>query len=500
MKRSARGRSQEENPENDLHKLKLQYRQALKDKQAFNDKIQSRLLKDSREIQKLQTEHDELLHTLTIAQSSSNQKKEVNAAQDLDNLLTNEEKIEEELLSNKTKLESYKKQIVEWERKLVAQREGTAPHNTKNEDSSTKDIVLKEDKLYKGHICFNELMIRNGQLKSDIDFLEKQKNDFLQVQLHLKKELQSIRKEISDLSAMCTKANTASVAVQVKQKKLKEQNAQFEAQYTQTTTNLEHEIATHCNLEAMLNVKNAGEEGSDREKADLLEQLQKLANLEDTIRKILIETGEDDLDKLLENFLGMEEENYSLLSFVNYQHWHVEDIKHQISQLYKASELFVVEQKQQAQERQVLQAALSKKQETIEDQLSGYEKRIDCLENIVERLKKGVQTLVDITSESSDTSSTMSDKALDEHMTACLKLVEEKVNDLLNLQAIILFQESLNQCELVSDGFGSIADQLRGKGNTPAASTPPPDEDKARKGSRSASKGANERLPSHSST
>ncbi|XP_077441418.1 outer dynein arm-docking complex subunit 1-like isoform X2 [Vanacampus margaritifer] len=481
MKRSARGRSQEENPENDLHKLKLQYRQALKDKQAFNDKIQSRLLKDSREIQKLQTEHDELLHTLTIAQSSSNQKKEVNASHDLDNLLSNEEKIEEELLSNKTRLESYKKQIVEWERKLVAQRGGTAPHNTKNEDTSTKDIVLKEDKLYKGHICFNELMIRNGQLKSDIDFLEKQKNDFLQVQLHLKKELQAIRKEISDLSAMCTKANTASVAIQVKQKKLKEQNAQFESQYTQTTTNLEHEIATHCNLEAMLNVKNAGDVGSDREKADLLEQLQKLAYLEDTIRKILIETGEDDLDILLANFLGMEEENYSLLSFVNYQHWHVEDIKQQIAQLYKARELFVVEQKQQAQDRQALQAALSKKQETIEEQLSGYEKRIDCLENIVDRLKKGVQTLVDITSESSDTSSTVSDKDLDEHMTACLKLVEEKVNDLLNLQAIILFQESLTQCELVSDGFGSIADQFRGKGNAPAvnlsatASTPPPE-------------------------
>lgn len=69
------------------------------------------------------------------------------------------------------------------------------------------------------------------------------------------------------LTVLCS---TFSVAIQIKQKKLKEQKAQFEAQYTQTTTNLEHEIATHCNLEAMVNVKNAGDEGSDREKGEPL--------------------------------------------------------------------------------------------------------------------------------------------------------------------------------------------------------------------------------------
>ncbi|XP_077460642.1 outer dynein arm-docking complex subunit 1-like [Stigmatopora argus] len=503
MKRSARGRSQEENPENDLQKLKLQYGQAVKDKQAYDKKIQNLLEKDSREIQRLQSEHDELLHILTITQSNSNQKKEVNAAQDLDNLLTNEESIEEELLTNKVKLAVYKKEILEWERKLVAQRGGTAPHNTKCEDSSAKDILSKEDKLYKGHICFNELMIRNGQLKKELDILEMEKNEFLQIQSQLKKELHNIRKEISDLSAMCTKANNASVAIQIKQKKLKEQKAQFDAQYTQTTINLEHEIATHCNLEAMVNVKNAGDEGSDREKEDLMEQLQKLAHLEDTIRNILIETGENDLDTLVENFIAMEEENYSLLSFVNYQHWDIEALKQEITELHNECEILVADRKQQAEDRKTLQTVITRKQEKIEEQLSAYENRIDALESILERLKKGIQTLLDISYDSKDMASTLSssDRALDEHMAACLKLVEEKVNGLLNLQSVVVFQESLTQCELSNDGFGSIADQLRGKGNTPASSTPQTDEDKNRpKGSRSGSKGANEKMASYSSS
>ncbi|XP_057685850.1 outer dynein arm-docking complex subunit 1-like isoform X2 [Corythoichthys intestinalis] len=457
----------------------------------------------NREIQRLQTEHDELLHILTIAQSNSNQKKEVNAAQDLDNLLTSEETIEEELLTNKAKLASYKKEILEWERKLVAQRGGSAPHNTKCEDNSIKDILSKEDKLYKGHICFNELMIRNGQLKKELDILEMEKNEFLQIQTQLKKDLHNIRKEISDLSAMCTKANNASVAIQIKQKKLKEQKAQFDAQYTQTTINLEHEIATHCNLEAMVNIKNAGDEGSDREKEDLLEQLQKLANLEDAIRNILIETGENDLDTLVENFIAMEEENYSLLSFVNYQHWDIEALKQENAELQKECEVFIANRKQQAEDRKTLQTAITTKQEKIEEQLSGYEKRIDVLENILDRLKKGIQTILDITYDTKDMASTLSssDRALDEHMAACLKLVEEKVNGYLNLQSVIAFQESLTQCELSNDGFGSIADQLRGKGNTPAPSTPQTDEDKNRpKGSRSGSKGANEKMASYSSS
>nr|XP_057941245.1 outer dynein arm-docking complex subunit 1-like [Doryrhamphus excisus]XP_057941246.1 outer dynein arm-docking complex subunit 1-like [Doryrhamphus excisus]XP_057941247.1 outer dynein arm-docking complex subunit 1-like [Doryrhamphus excisus] len=504
MKRSARGRSQEENPENDLHKLKLQYRQAVKDKQAYDDKIQSFLLKDSREIQRLQNEQEELLHFLTIAQSNSNQKKETNAVQDLENLLSNEERIDDELLSNKNKLVSFKKQIVEWERKLVAQRGGHASHNTKSDDNSMKDILSKEDKLYKGHICFNELMIRNGQLKKEIDMLEMEKNEFMQVQLQLKKELQAIRKEISDLSAMCTKANNASVGIQVKQKKLKEQKAQFEAQYTQTTTNLEHEISTHCNLEVMVNVKNASDEGSDHDNENLLDQLEKLTLHEDTIRRILTETGENDLDSLVRNYLELEEENYSLMGFVNYQHWQAEAIKQQITQLYKESELFVVDQKDQDEDRKTLQMAIFAKQETIEEQLSGYQKQIQFKEKIQRLLKIGIQSLLRICCQRSEISSLGSaDRALDEHMTACLKMVEDKVNGLLNLQSVLLFQENLTQCDLASDGFNSIADQLRGKGNAPAvnlstrASTP--DEDKARKGSRSGSRGANERTGSFNS-
>ncbi|XP_054637260.1 outer dynein arm-docking complex subunit 1-like isoform X2 [Dunckerocampus dactyliophorus] len=447
MRRSARGRSQEENPENDLHKLKLQYRQAVKDKQAYDDKIQSLLLKDSREIQRLQNEQEELLHILTIAQSSSNQKKEVNAAQDLENLLSNEESIEEELLSNKNKLVSFKKQILEWERKLVAQRGGHAPHNSKSEDNSMKDILSKEDKLYKGHICFNELMIRNGQLKKEIDMLEMEKNEFLQIQLQLKKELQAIRKEISDLSAMCTKANNASVGIQVKQKKLKEQKAQFEAQYTQTTTNLEHEISTHCNLEAMVNVKNASDEGSDHDREDLLEQLEKLTLHEDTIRRILIETGENDLDSLVQNYLQLEEENYSVLGFINYQHWEVEAVKQQITQLYKESELFVAEQKQQEEDRKTLQMAIFTKQEAIEEQVSDYQKQIHLKDNIQHLLKTGIQSLLRICCERSEIRTLgSSDRALDEHMTACLRMVEDKVNGLLNLQSVLLFQENLTQC------------------------------------------------------
>ncbi|XP_061831471.1 outer dynein arm-docking complex subunit 1-like [Nerophis lumbriciformis] len=506
MKRSARGRSQEENPENDLHKLKLQYRQAVKDKQAFDDKIQSLLLKDSREIQRLQNEHEELLHTLTIAQSNCNQKQEINAAQDLEVLLSNEERIEEELLGNKSRLVSYKKQILEWERKLVAQRGGYAPHNTKTEDNSAKDIVSKEDKLYKGHICFNELMIRNGQLKKDIDMLEMEKNEFLQIQLQLKKELQGIRKEISDLSAMCTKANNASVAIQVRQKKLKEQKAQFEAQYTQTTANLEHEIATHCNLEAMVNIKNAADESSNRDKEDLMEQLQRLTIHEDTIRRILYETGESDLDSLVQNYLELEEENYSILGFVNYQHWDVEAIQQQIAQLIKEGELFKEEQCRHGVDRKTFHGAISTKQKSVEEQLNDFRKQIHVKEDIQKHLKTGVQSLLRICCDRSEISSLgSSDRALDEHMTACLRMVEDKVNSLLNLQSIILFQENLTQCDLVSDGFGSIADQLRGKGNAPAVTlstgptTPTPDDDKARKSSRSESRGGKERLGSYSS-
>ncbi|XP_042264307.1 outer dynein arm-docking complex subunit 1-like [Thunnus maccoyii] len=438
-----------------------------------------------REIQRLQDEQEELLRSLRVTESPCNRQNDVSVVEDLTAMLACEDRIDKELEEEKGKVASLKDQILEWERKLAGQRGGTAHRSCKSDNSCLlKTTCSMENKLDRGRKRFNQLMTRNGQLREDLKILQEEKKHFLRVKSHLENELHAIHKDVCKLSSECTEAFNTSVKIHEKQKMLSDQNDKEVAQYMKERGKLEREVSHYSNCEVFMDIKASARinQDVDHGKVEQHKRLELkewgLEDFEDAIKTILRVTGESDLDKLVRNFIYMEEQNYTLLKFVNHQHNEAQTIERQISEFCNEMEIFVAENQRQLEQHQSLQRTVFIKQEAVEQQLTVYLQRVEFMEKLLDQLKKGVQSLLQISYDSSEIRDELSssDGVQDENIAEYLRMVEDRTNELLTLRSYLLFQEDLSQW----DTDNEIAGQLLGINPpavnlTTAATTPAPE-------------------------
>ncbi|XP_059189620.1 outer dynein arm-docking complex subunit 1-like isoform X1 [Centropristis striata] len=470
--------------ETDLNKLQGQYHRTEGAKRAYTKKTKGLIFRDKEEIERLQHEREEHLRSLRVSQSSFNRWTDASVVQDLTAKLACRDRIDEELEAEKAKVASLKDQILKWERKLAGQKngQGTTQLTIKlDKGNLQRRTCLIENKLHRGHKCFNEMMTRNGELREELKILQVERKQFLHVQSRLEKELHAIQKVISNLRTKCTEAFNASVNIQERQRMLTGQNDKDVTQYIKEKSNLEREMSRSRNFEAFLDIKAVARTHRRKVKYKQLESTELgQEDFEEAIKKILTETEESDLDKLVRNFIQMEEQNYTLLKFVNYQQSEAETIRRQISQLCKERAIFVAEEQRQQEQHQALRKKISIKQEEIEKQLGGYQHRVDVFEKLLDQLKDGVKSLLQISYESSVIQLVSSDGGEDENIVESLRRVENRVNELLALQSFLHFQENVEQWDI--DSLSTIAVQLLGKNppavnlNTVAATSAPGDD------------------------
>ncbi|XP_050927107.1 outer dynein arm-docking complex subunit 1 isoform X1 [Lates calcarifer] len=475
--------------ETDLNKLQLQYRRSEAVKRAYSKNTRVLIYRHRREIQRLQDERDKLLRNLGVSQTSCSSWTDGSTVQDLTSLLACGDRLDEELRAEKDKVASLKDQISKWERKLVGKRAtgGTTCHSWKSDNRNlVKTTCLTENKLDRGCKCFNELMTRNGQLREDLKTLQMEKKHFLHVQSQRTKELHAIRKDICNMMTKCTEAFNASVKIQEKLRILMDQNAKDMAQYIKERRGLERGISHYCNFKAFLDIKtivrmNQEIDHSQVEKCKELGSKEwALEDFEDAMKKIFRETAESDLDKLVRNFIQMEGQNYTLLNFVNYQHNEAETIQDRSLSFSVRGRFFQLRTSSNRNVQQVRQMKVSIKQEATDQQLPVYKQRVQFMEKLLDQLKEGVKSLLQISYNNSEIFDQLSssDGVQDEDVTEYLKMVEDRVNELLALQSYLHFQES--QWDI--DSLNTIASQLLGitppsVSLTTAAATPAPGND-----------------------
>ncbi|KAK1898806.1 Coiled-coil domain containing protein 114 [Dissostichus eleginoides] len=317
-----------------------------------------------------------------------------------------------------------------------------------------------ENKLHRAGKCFNTTMNRNGELRDELKKMQVEKKQFLHVQSRLGKELHALRKDIGSLMAKCTEAFNASVKFQERQRMLMEQNAKDVAQFIKQNSNLEKEMSRNCNFEIFLDIKDFARSWDNEDKVKRKQLDSKELgpeDFEDAIKKILEVTEESDLDKLVRNFLQMEEKTYTLMKFVNYQQKEAETLQRQISQRCNEREMFI---------------KVSIEQEVMEHQLAGFQTRVEFMEKLLDQLKEGCESLLQISGDSFEICNQLgsSDGVQEENIAEYLREVENRVNELLSLQSFLHFQENVkNQWDI--DNLSTIAGQLLGK--TPRAVKPP---------------------------
>ncbi|KAK9515544.1 hypothetical protein VZT92_026182 [Zoarces viviparus] len=95
---------------------------------------------------------------------------------------------------------------------------------------------------------------------------------------------------------------------------------------------------------------------------------------------------------------------------------------------------------------------LSVKQETTGQHLAAYQQRVEVIEKLLDQLKEGVELLLRLSCDRSVTreQSGSSDGVQDENVVEYLRRVDNRVKELLTLQAFIHFQQNLNPWDIQS--------------------------------------------------
>ncbi|XP_073325655.1 outer dynein arm-docking complex subunit 1-like [Pagrus major] len=460
--------------ERDLIELQQLYRRAERSKPAYTEKTRGLIQRHKREIQRLQDEHEGLLRNLRVSHSCFNRCTDVSDVRDPTVMLACEGRVVEELEAEKDKVASLNNQISEWERKLLGQRTGWGTTHCSTKSENGKLLKIKT-KLHRGIECFNKLMSRNGESREELKTLQMEKKKFLHVQSQLEKELHAIRKDIGNLMTNCTEAFANSVGMKEEQRMLREQNAKDVAQCSEQRRNLKRELSYYGYLKAFIDTKaNAhNSHDVDHRRVEKCKQLGskelELNEFENVMTHIILKETEDiDLDK------PMKEQNYTLLNFVNYQRNEVEAIRRQIPQLCCERETWVAEEQKQQEQHRALQLTVAIKQEATEQQLAVYQQRVQFMEKLLDQVKEGVKSLLQVSYDGCDQLGS-SDSIQDENIEESLKMVEDRVKELLTLLSYVHFQAKLSKW----DSLSTIAEQLLGSTapavslNT-AAATPAP--------------------------
>ncbi|KAL6119900.1 odad1 [Pungitius sinensis] len=462
---AARGQLLREFSETDLNIMKLQYRRAEGLKRTHKEETRGLLSRQKRELKRLEEEQEEMSRTLRVSLSRFNRWTDARVVEDLSVISASGERIDEELEAEKGQLASLKDQISKFERKLAGQK--TCWQTTHHSRELIKNTCVIERKLYRGHACLNEMMTSNRRLREDLKTLQEEKKLFLQVQSHLERELEAIHKGILNFRTKCNEAFNASVKIQERQRMLMNQNAKDVFHYIRGRSNLEQEISHFYNFEVFLGrkaiVRSNQDTGHRKVKHKQLESKELAPGyFEEAIKKILTKTKEVNLEELVRNFIEMEQQNYRLQIFVNYQHTEEEAIRRKISQLEKGKGLFEAEEQRWQGQRPAVWKKASVEQETTEQHLAGYRQRVGFIEKLLHQLKEGVESLLRISGDSSGTSKQLGspDGVKEENTVEYLIRVEKRVSKLLTLQSLIHFQENLNPWDI--DSLTTIAEQLLG--------------------------------------
>ncbi|KAM4563137.1 outer dynein arm-docking complex subunit 1-like isoform 1-T1 [Odontesthes bonariensis] len=188
----------------------------------------------------------------------------------------------------------------------------------------------------------------------------------------------------------------------------------------------------------------------------------RLEDFESALTKILTETEESDLDKLVRDFIQMDELNYTLLNFINGQHIEAETIQWQISQLHSEMKIFAAEAQQQREQKRAQRQSVSNKQEAAAHQLRVYQQRVEFNEKLFEQFQEGLKSLLQICFDSSVVCDKLGsfDGIHNENITQCLRMVEDRVNELSSLQAYLHFDKNLSPWE--TEKLSTVAVKILG--------------------------------------
>lgn len=440
--------------EQELVKLQRQYRIMEGDRAAYTEESQNLIRKQKSTIGQLESEKQELLKELRLAESRSNQDKDdVNT----DTLVTLSEVKEE----NENDIEEEKKmhieldaQVREWEKRIKGQHKnmGGVHMSSQHTVQMQKTLRTLENRLDQSKQSFCKQLAENARQRDEIESLRVERNRFDTLYKKLEKELSQLQKKKGELIENSTQAYDARDEAQAKIILLKEKADKDLQQHQAEMKELLRIIDHDRNLREFMGIK--GQERQEdpqlvawRQKKEAQEAERKKESQEDSVEtyemafeRIRELTGEDDLDLLVNRFIEVEDRNFALFNFVNEQNNEIEALNEQIADIRNEIEKFKLQGIELEDQRKKILKELEDKQAGSSKEADEYEQKNKEISKILDQLRAGIDSLfnkINCDRSAIDDMLGAASGVTDGNMIQYLGIIEQRTNELLAIQSYI---------------------------------------------------------------
>merc|ERR1712168_1313636 len=313
----------------ELARLQRQYR--VMENERKEKTLNARILRGTQEtaIAQLEKELKELDTNMKLANSPGMKKQDRENSKTLKNFMMSQDEYLRLVRKETEDIQSLDRQISEIEEKINAQhRQMGGVHNSHQRHVTTQHTIrVLENRLNKATREFNEMLAQNAKLREDIQHLRNQRGIFDTIHKRLCKNLVGKKREQLELIEQSTQAFDQRDEAEQKMATLQDRNqkdlAQYNMEYKELMRQLDHDETLKKFLldkaqerwelaEAVSNERKKSFELKAERQAEKV--LKEYLNAFKDIRKI---TGETQNTKLVERFIEMEDQNFTMYNYMN---------------------------------------------------------------------------------------------------------------------------------------------------------------------------------------
>lgn len=442
--------------EAEYDKLQLNYKISEQQRLQYSIEVQKKIRLQNQLIKNLEAEKEELNKNLNLAQSKTNEIKDEAKTVVLGQLLENKDRREKEIQDEKDRNKDLDAKIHEWERKIKLKRREIGGENAGANFAahSKKKEKVFENRLDHALKSFNTILTQNSRLRDEIDNLRVERNRFEDLQKKLEKELQILRKDIAEVIENSTQAYDHREEAQAKMVLMRDKEDKDKVQLNTELKELIRVIDHDKKLKEFMKIKTQERQEDEelvswrkKKEAEAQEKRRKekeehsVEAYEAKFKEIEQITGENDLDKLVERFIQVENKNYALFNYVNELNNQVESLQEQIDQIQNDMKQFEKQGIEMEEQRKQILKELEQKYRNSTQLAEEYEEKIKANKKILDQSRIGIQSLftkINCDRSQIDILLLSKEGVTETNMSQYLGIIDSRTDELLKWQSILI--------------------------------------------------------------
>ncbi|XP_068099079.1 outer dynein arm-docking complex subunit 1 [Hyperolius riggenbachi] len=441
--------------DSELAKLQRMYRLKEGQRQATTIGKQEQIRRQLAEMHTLEKEREDLLKNLKLSESRSNQSRDQDSQEKLQNLLEQKGELDEQISIEKQTIAELEQEIKSWEKRLTDHKKQVRGSSgfAKQNSQAHKNIKVMENRLDRALTKFNLQLAKNAKMREEIDILRIERSRFDQLYRKLEKELLQTRKEIAGVIDDSSAAYDARDEAQTKMQQMKERAEKDLNQHTAEIKELQRVIDHDRRLKEFMGTKtqerSISEEVLDARRRREKEELERkkrdpteetVETYEQAFQQIQSVTGEDNLDILVNRFIEVEDRNFALFNYVNEQNNEIERLTEQITEIKREIDEFKTQGVRLEQEHRFILKNIDGKEEEAVKQADGHQQQLKAVMKVLDQLKTGIDSLfkkINCDRSVLDEMLGSSSSIRESNIMQYLGLIEQKTNELLAAQSFL---------------------------------------------------------------